>query len=151
MSYDPNWMVRYQALAHIAFSKLTLPDIIDRVRDPNTNVRKKALLILSEKVLIKFITIEKRLFILKYSLKDDDISVVDTCTKRLLPSWLAFKENDIVKLLKALDVVEAPEIMELMLDKLNTETTMESLCNDFISYMNEKYLSYSEFIIFNII
>ena len=151
MSYDPNWMVRYQALAHIAFSKLTLPDIIDRVRDPNTNVRKKALLILSEKVLIKFITIEKRLFILKYSLKDDDISVVDTCTKRLLPSWLAFKENDIVKLLKALDVVEATETMELMLDKLNTETTMESLCNDFISYMNEKYLSYSEFIIFNII
>lgn len=145
MSYDPNWMVRYQALSHIAFSKLTLPDIIDRVRDPNANVRKKALLILSEKVLIKFISIEKRLFILKHSLKDEDITVVDTCAKRLLPSWLAFKENDIVKLLKALDVVEATETTELMLEKMNTETSMESLCDDFVGYLNEKYKKLSIF------
>jgi len=138
MTYDPNWMVRYQALSHVAFSKMTLPDIIDRVRDPHSSVRKKALLILSEKVLIKFITIEKRLFILNYSLNDEDPAVLDTCIKRLLPSWLAFKENDMVKLLKALDVVEATETMELMLDKMSEEQEMESICNDFVGLLNEK-------------
>ena len=135
MTYDPNWMVRYQALSHVAFSKLTLPDIIDRVRDPSANVRRKALLILSEKVLIKFINIEKRLFILNYSLNDDDPAVL---VKRLLPSWLAFKENDLVKLLKALDVVEATESMELMMDKMYGTHSLDTLCDDFSPLLNEK-------------
>lgn len=138
MTYDPNWMVRYQALSHVAFSKMTLPDIIDRVRDPSANVRRKALIILSEKVLIKFITIEKRLFILNYSLNDEDPTVMDTCVKRLLPSWLAFKENDLVKLLKALDVVEATETMELMMDKIYGNHNLNTLCDDFAPILNEK-------------
>ena len=138
MTYDPNWMVRYQAVSHVAFSKRTLPDIIDRVRDPNANVRKKALFILSEKVLIKFISIEKRLFILNYSLNDEDQAVVDACTKRLLPSWLAFKENDYVKLLKALDVVEATDSMTLMLDKMCSNNSLDTICTDFTALLNEK-------------
>jgi hypothetical protein len=140
MTHDPNWQVRYQALANIAFSRTTLPDIIDRVRDPNPNVRRKALLILSEKVLIKFINIERRLFILNYSLKDDDPGVVETCCKKLLPSWLAFKENDICKLLKALDVVQATDTMKLMLNKMYASHSTDSLISDFQTQMNEKHL-----------
>lgn len=132
MTHDPNWQVRYQALSHCAFSKHTLRDIIDRVRDPHPTVRRKALVILSEKALIKYISIEKRLFILNYSLKSDDESVLDTCCKKLLPSWLAFKENDLVKLLKALDVVGANETCELMLNKMYEDSTLDSLCNDFV-------------------
>lgn len=139
MTYDPHWQVRYQALSHVAFSKLSLSEIIDRVRDPNVNVRRKALLILSEKVLVKFISIEKRLLILNYSLKDDDSSVVETCCKKLLPSWLAFKENDVCKLLKALDVVDATETCELMMDKMHEDHSLDSLCNDFAHLLNEKY------------
>jgi condensin complex subunit 3 len=138
MTYDPNWQVRYQALSHVAFSKTTLSDIIDRVRDPNPMVRRKALVILSEKVLIKFISIEKRLFILNYALQDFDKGVVDTCCRKLLPSWLAFKENDICKLLKALDVVEATETIELMLNKMHANATLDSICNDFIVNLDEK-------------
>jgi hypothetical protein len=149
MTFDPNWQVRYQALSHVAFSKMTLPDIIDRVRDQNANVRRKALLILSEKVLIKFISIEKRLFILNYSLKDEDPSVLETCCKRLLPSWLAFKENDLCKLLKALDVVQATETMELMLDKMYTDSPTETLCNEFCTLLNEKLFFFSYLIVQN--
>ena len=138
MTYDPNWQVRYQALSHVAFSKMTLPDIIDRVRDQNANVRRKALLILSEKVLIKFISIEKRLFILNYSLKDEDPAVLDTCCKRLLSSWLTFKENDMCKLLKALDVVQATDTMELMLDKMHADYSADALCTDFVTLLNDK-------------
>lgn len=141
MTYDPNWQVRYQALAHIAFSKQTLSDIIDRVRDPNPNCRKKALLILSEKILIKFITIEKRLFILNYSLKDIDESVVEVSVKKLLPSWLNFKENDMCKLLKALDVVDSTEICELMLNKMYHDTSVDTICSDFAHILNEKWLN----------
>lgn len=138
MQFDPNWQVRFQALSHIAFSKQTLPDIIDRVRDPNPSVRRKALLILSEKVLIKFISIEKRLFILNYALKDEDTTVVDTCCKKLLPSWLVFKENDVCKLLKALDVVEATETMELMLEKMFSEHSSEQLFKEFSHTLGDK-------------
>jgi hypothetical protein len=138
MNYDPNWQVRYQALAHIAFSKQTLPDIIDRVRDPSPQCRKKALIILSEKVLIKFISIEKRLFILNYALKDTDESVLEAACRKLLPSWLTFKENDLCKLLKALDVVDATETCELMLDKMHTETPLDTLYKDFAPLLNEK-------------
>jgi hypothetical protein len=141
MTHDPHWQVRYQALANIAFSRTTLPDIIDRVRDPNPNVRRKSLLILSEKVLIKFINIERRLFILNYSLKDDDPGVVETCCKKLLPSWLAFKENDICKLLKALDVVQATDTMKLMLKKMYASHTVDSLIGDFhAAHMDEKHV-----------
>lgn len=139
MTFDPHWQVRFQALANIAFSKQTLPEIIDRVRDPHPQVRRKSLLILSEKVLIKFISIEKRLFILNYSLKDEDHSVVETCCKKLLPSWLAFKENDLCKLLKALDVVDSTDTCELMLNKMYSHHSLETLCNDFSPLLNEKY------------
>jgi hypothetical protein len=138
LSYDPNWQVRYQALSQIAFSKQTLPDIIDRVRDPNPNCRKKALLILSEKVLIKFISIEKRLFILRHSLKDSDESVLDVCVKKLLPSWLNFKENDLCKLLKALDVVDSTDICQLMLNKMYEDTSLDRLCGEFGHHLNER-------------
>lgn len=138
MSFDPNWQVRYQAISNIAFSKVTLNDIIDRVRDPSPFVRRKAIFILSEKVLIKFISIEKRLFILNYSLKDDDAGVQETCCKKLLPSWLAHKENDLCKLLKALDVVEAMETAELMLNCMYKEHSIETLTNDFVELLDEK-------------
>jgi hypothetical protein len=128
MTQDPHWQVRFQALSRIAFSKQTLTRIIDRVRDMNPSVRRKALIILSEKVLIKFINVEKRIFILNYSLKDDDPLVLETCCKKLLPSWLAFKENNIIKLLKALDVVEATETVVLLLDKMYADDSLESLC-----------------------
>lgn len=140
LTYDPHWQVRYQALSHVAFSKVTLPDIIDRVRDPNPLVRRKALLILSEKVLIKFINIEKRLFILNYSLKDEDKTVLETCTKKLLPSWLAFKENDMCKLLKALDVVDSTDTIELMLNKMNASNSLDTIVNDFLPFINEKHV-----------
>jgi hypothetical protein len=48
-NHDPYWPVRFQALTHIAFSKRTIPVIIDRVRDVHPSLRSKALLILSEK------------------------------------------------------------------------------------------------------
>lgn len=140
MQFDPNWQVRFQALSHIAFSKQTLPDIIDRVRDPHPTVRRKALLILSEKVLIKFISIEKRLFILNYALKDEDPSVTEACCKKLLPSWLTFKENDVCKLLKALDVVEATETMTLMLDKMFQEHSAQQLYDEFAHLLSEKHV-----------
>lgn len=140
MQYDPNWQVRFQALSHIAFSKQTLPDIIDRVRDPHPSVRRKALMILSEKVLIKFISIEKRLFILNYALKDEDTSVIETCCKKLLPSWLVFKENDVCKLLKALDVVEATETMGLMLEKMFENHSSQQLYDDVAHILTDEHV-----------
>ncbi|RNA16242.1 condensin complex subunit 3, partial [Brachionus plicatilis] len=46
MAHDPNWKVRFQALSKIVFCEQTLPEIIDRVRDPHLQVRRKAILIL---------------------------------------------------------------------------------------------------------
>lgn len=131
MSYDPNWQVRYQALAHLAYSRITLNDIIDRVRDPSPHVRKKALLTLSEKVLIKYISIERRLFILNYALNDTDEAVVEVAARKLVPSWLTFKENDACKLLAALDVINSTATCELMLERLYTDTPVQSIYDEF--------------------
>lgn len=121
LTFDPSWHVRFQTLLHIAPSRKTLPGIIDRVRDPTPQCRKKALMILSEKVKIKYISIEKRLFILNYALKDTDESVVQVASRKLLRSWLATKENDMCKLLKALDVVVSTSTCELTLEKLHSQ------------------------------
>ena len=48
IQFDPDYQVRFEALAHIAFSQHTLPGIIDRILDPDSSVRCKALIILSE-------------------------------------------------------------------------------------------------------
>jgi hypothetical protein len=103
-------------------------------------VRRKAIFILSEKVLIKFITIEKRLFILNHALKDKDEGVIDTCCKKLLPSWLAFKENDLVKLLKALDVVDALDTAELMLNSMFRDYSIGQITQEFVHLLDEKHL-----------
>ena len=76
--------------------------------------------------MIKFKSMDKRIFILNYALKDDDPLVLETCCKKLLPSWLAFKENKIIKLFKALDFVEATEIVELMMNKMYENDSLES-------------------------
>lgn len=137
MEHDPSWKVRLQALAYVGFSRKTIPYIIDRVRDMHPMVRQKAILILSEKVLIKFINIEKRIFILNSSLKDVDQTVVETCCNKLLPSWLRFKENNIIKLLKGLDVVQATDTIELMLNKMHENDCLKTLCKDF-TLINKK-------------
>ena len=138
MGFDPDWKMRYGALSHVVFTMENLHHIIQRVRDPNAIVRRKALLILSEKVPIKFINIETRLVILNYSLNDEDAAVLEACVKKLLPSWLSFKKNDLVKLLKALDVVESTKIMELMMDKMYGTHSLDTLCDDFSPLLNEK-------------
>lgn len=141
MNYDPNWQVRYQALAHLAYSRITLNDIIDRVRDPSPHVRKKALLTLSEKVLIKYISIERRLFILNYALNDTDEAVVDVAARKLLPSWLTFKENDVCKLLAALDVINSTATCELMLERLYSDAPVQTIYDDFApSLLTDKCL-----------
>ena len=127
MKFDTDEQVRFEALAHITFRKHTLSGIIDKVLDPNPNVRRKAVDILSENVILKFIGIEKRLFILNNALKDKDSSVVEACCKKLLASWMIFKENDICKLLKALDVVQDTETMGLMLDKMFESQSSQQL------------------------
>lgn len=138
LSTNSNWQVRYQALSHIEYSLETLPIIIDRVLcDLHANCRQKALLILSDKVVAKYISNENRMLVLRHSLNDNDQIVVDTCYKKLLPSWMAFMENNIIKLLKLLDVVKSRQTVELMLEKMFAEEDLSVLCKNF-DLINEK-------------
>jgi hypothetical protein len=141
MSSDPNWQVRNQALSSIKLSKFTLLNgVIDRVGDENYNVRRNAIVILSEKALIESINLEKKLFILSNSLKDKDSFVLDICCRKLLPSWLAHKDidNDLCKLLQALDVVNATETAELIFNSMFKKSSIETIADKFIGFLNQR-------------
>ena len=79
------------------------------------SVRKTAYRILAEKVNIKSLTIAQRMQLLSNGLHDRSESIKEVCAKELLNGWLKSFDNDIVRLLKCLDVEGCTEIAELAL------------------------------------
>jgi len=115
MSNDSSAEVRRAVLLNIALSSHTLEGIIGRTQDVTESVRKLAYRVLAEKVNIKSLTIAQRVQLLSNGLHDRSESIKDVCAKELLNGWLKSFDNDVVRLLKCLDVEGCTEIAELAL------------------------------------
>lgn len=86
-----------------------------RTQDVTESVRKLAYRVLAEKVNIKSLTIAQRVQLLSNGLHDRSESIKEVCTKELLNGWLKSFDNDVVRLLKCLDVEGCTEVAELAL------------------------------------
>ena len=84
-----------------------------RTQDVTESVRKLAYRILAEKVNIRSMSIAQRMQLLSNGLNDRSDSIKELSTQELLGGWLKSFDQDIIQLLKCLDVEGCTEVAEL--------------------------------------
>lgn len=138
MDHDTNYEVRKCALLNVILSKTSFPSVIERTRDVKDLVRRCAYLTLAEKCSIRHLTIEQRLQIVHDGLKDEVAIVRDACTGGLLRQWCIELEEDLLQLLRRLDVENSPSVAELVLMSLFEDIEDEKLVSSFESNLQRE-------------
>ncbi|KAJ8316952.1 hypothetical protein KUTeg_004856 [Tegillarca granosa] len=128
---DPNPEVRCAVLSCIAPSTKTLPAILERTRDVKDTVRKTAYKVMSEKVHIKALSIANRIRLLHDGLTDRTAVVKETCSSKLLQTWLRTFGGNVLDLLGSLDVESSLETCELAVQELLKSSSPEELVEKF--------------------
>ncbi|EPY51307.1 condensin complex non-SMC subunit Cnd3 [Schizosaccharomyces cryophilus OY26] len=124
---DPSPDVRRAVLLNIEVSKVTLPFILERARDVDATNRK----CVYSKVLPKigdfrYLSIKKRVRILKWGMNDRDDSVQQAASNMLAYQWIESADNNLLELLERLDVVQNSEVANLAIKCFFT-TRLETL------------------------
>lgn len=114
---DINADVRKHIILNIALSRKTLPYVLGRIRDVKDVNRKTAYVILAEKVSVRALTIAQRIHVISVGLKDRSELVQQACGQ-LLRAWLRSYDNNVVKLLGALDTEGSVECSKMALEYL---------------------------------
>ncbi|KAJ8026278.1 Condensin complex subunit 3 [Holothuria leucospilota] len=140
LKHDPQYEVRRMILSCIAPTRKTLHPILERTRDVKDTVRKVAYLVLSEKVSIKSLTIEQRVKLLRDGLQDRSESIVETCSTKLLQSWLRTFAGNILEVLHALDVEYNSDVGEMAVNVTLKKANPLTLIEDF-DVLDEKKLT----------
>nr|XP_047138807.1 condensin complex subunit 3 isoform X3 [Hydra vulgaris] len=126
MNTDTNADVRKTVLMNIALSRKTLPHLIVRTRDIKDLNRKAAYLTLSEKVSVRALTIAQRISLLTFGLNERSDMVRQSCI-HMLKQWLRKFDNNVVKLLEALDTEGSLECSKLVLEALLKDAPIQKL------------------------
>jgi condensin complex subunit 3 len=103
MQEDPSGDVRKTVVCNVAICKATLKEIVHRTRDVHPPTRRASFRVLANYVNIKNLKISQRTELLSDGLKDRDEKVQKECAKMCL-SWLANCEQDVLTLLRLVDV-----------------------------------------------
>ena len=114
---DPSFEVRQAVLLALEPTKSTLQIIIARTRDVKDAVRMSAFRKITERVTVRSLSIDQRLFVLRNGLEDKSSTVRRYVEKELLTQWLKTVDGDMIKLLSFLDIQDDPEIIDKMLNK----------------------------------
>lgn len=133
MEHDSSYEVRKCALINIMITMTSLLSVIERTRDTKDLVRRCAFLTLAEKCSIRNLSIQQRLQIVNDGLKDESPQVREACTGGLLRSWCIDLDEDLLQLLKRLDVENSPKVAELVLMSLFDEIEDNDLVSSFES------------------
>ena len=115
---DPDYDVRSSILLAVEPSKDTMNEIIARTRDIKDTVRKAAFHKIAERVLVKQLTIEQRLLLIKEGLNDRSVAVKRVVEKELIMNWFKSCNNDLVKFLMLLDIQSDPKTIDKLLNIL---------------------------------
>ena len=115
---DPDYDVRSSILLAVEPSKDTMNEIIARTRDVKDTVRKAAFHKIAERVLVKQLTIEQRLLLIKEGLNDRSVAVKRVVEKELIMNWFKSCNNDLVKFLMLLDIQSDPKTIDKLLNIL---------------------------------
>lgn len=137
---DPCADVRRAILLNIGASSKTLIPIITRTKDIKDTVRRAAYVCLAERIHIKSLSISQRNLLLHRGLNDRSDIVRTTVENKLLSSWLALCEDNIVNLLHCLDVQDSEEICEKVLKALFSMKSPEILTKQCSILNNENMI-----------
>lgn len=128
-------------LQNIEITKITLPKIIERIRDEKEDVRLLAFSLL-QKVPMKKLLIAQRVNIIKNGLLDRDEKAQESCFK-LCQIWLSQVDSNVIKFLECLDVELYKDTCDILLEKIfETEKFVhidhENLTPETIFYWRKK-------------
>ena len=117
MDFDSNKDCRREALKSIDLSRKTVKIILRRCRDTSEEVRKAAYERLHQ-VDIRALSIRQRVDLLKSGLTERS-EMVQKCARTLLiDRWLKNRNNEIIELLKLLDVEQYEKEAEIVLNAI---------------------------------
>ncbi|KER25994.1 hypothetical protein T265_14099 [Opisthorchis viverrini] len=137
--HDPTTEVRRAALAAMVLTTKTLPSLIERCRDVSDTVRRTAYKILTDRNVLRPLSIAKRIRILQDGLSDRSADV-RLAAQELVLAWFRSSDSNPIKLLHRLDTEGVPETSQLLLDTLFT-TLPEADFNAMVRTWAANYLS----------
>ena len=113
---DPSKSVREASLATLAVSNRTKPHILRRIRDVHPYIRACVFSVLSQKTTIRHLTIDERLQVLKYGLRDSSPMVRAEVEKLLCDTWLQKNlQGDLIQLVECLDCANSEDTVSLVI------------------------------------
>ena len=125
VSSDTSKEVRKAVLANLGVSVLTLPPILERLRDVKDDVRKYTYSVVAIKIDVKALQIAQRVLLVG-GLQDRCESVRKACVHMMVSKWLPRCDHNPIKLLKLLDVELHPEPAERALRAILGEGGIKS-------------------------
>ncbi|TGZ63558.1 hypothetical protein CRM22_006883 [Opisthorchis felineus] len=137
--HDPTTEVRRAALAAMVLTTKTLPSLIERCRDVSDTVRRTAYKILTDRNVLRPLSIAKRIRILQDGLSDRSADV-RLAAQELVLAWFRSSDSNPIRLLHRLDTEGVPETSQLLLDTLFT-TLPEPDFNAMVRTWATNYLS----------
>jgi len=138
VSSDTSKEVRKAVLANLGVSALTLPHILERLRDVKDDVRKYTYSVVAIKIDIKALQIAQRVLLIG-GLQDRCELVRKACVNMMVTKWLPRCDNSPIKLLKLLDVELHPEAAERALRAILGEGGIKSSASvSFLPYHDHK-------------
>ncbi|CAB5130028.1 unnamed protein product [Rhizophagus irregularis] len=106
MQNDPIAEVRRAVLLNIDLNENTIPHIFDRTRDADASIRRDVYVRSSEEIGdFRVLSIETREKLLRNGLTDRDPQVNKACSNFLAYNWVQHANNNLLELLKRIDVV----------------------------------------------
>lgn len=130
MQHDPSAEVRRAVLVNLDPTKFTISKMLERALDTNfVNRRLVYSRVMSMIGDFRFIKIKHREKLLKWGLKDRDVSVRKAASKMLLEQWLTNVEGNVLEILVRIDVMNSVDVAEIAMDVIlaNKPELVESL------------------------
>ncbi|VDM01929.1 unnamed protein product [Schistocephalus solidus] len=136
--------VRHKALVALILTTVTLPYVLERCRDVSKAVRKAAFGILTERSVLRPLSIAQRISIIQDGLTDPS-SEVQKAAEGLLRAWFEVADEDPILLLRRLDTEGVPKTSALCLERLLLilgEEALTSMINKWTTgYLDERYVA----------
>eukprot|EP01117_Protostelium_nocturnum_P014338 TRINITY_DN5452_c0_g4_i1.p1 TRINITY_DN5452_c0_g4~~TRINITY_DN5452_c0_g4_i1.p1 ORF type:complete len:1330 (-),score=514.18 TRINITY_DN5452_c0_g4_i1:27-4016(-) len=136
MTSDVSAEVRKAVVDTVKSSKITIPALLERMRDTSVSVRKSVAVKIGNGVPVKKLTLEQRLEFVKNGLEDEQITVKKATISAICNHWLKEMGGSIPELLKLMDVCNNVHLCQMMthyllmeLDKYKFEFSEEFMKN----------------------
>ncbi|KAF4518180.1 hypothetical protein B566_EDAN007872, partial [Ephemera danica] len=140
MSRDVSSEVRRSILSVIRVSSVSLPGIVQRIKDIKESIRMDAYKILADRRKMTSLTFATRERIIKCGLKDESEAVRNTVETHLLPHWLEQLEGGLLQFVRELDVETHPMVPKMVLPHLFKTKTIKELLTALQPPADEKYI-----------